>query len=298
MSERETRGIQLVGVDPSREDISFLGSVDIAGENLAGPADARVLVGRELARQLETEIGRRLVIITQGIDGRNREAGFRIAGTFDADGTGLEKMFVFTGIGALQKMVDARVVTEISVKVNQQLQQASTQETLSAQFADLDVRSWQELEPQAAAMFAYADSAIFIWFLIMMGALIFGLMNTLITAVMERIKEFGMLRAVGMRPGAVVLQVVIESTLIMLVGILVGVAAGLLIVLWLADGGIDLSRYAQGVELAGMRSVLMPKLLPKDLVMVAGLSLVFGMLAALYPARRAVKIKPLEALRR
>jgi ABC-type lipoprotein release transport system permease subunit len=107
-----------------------------------------------------------------------------------------------------------------------------------------------------------------------------------------------MLRAVGMRPGAVVVQVVIESTLIMLVGILVGIAVGLLIVVWLADGGIDLSRYAQGVELAGMRSVLMPKLLPRDLVMVGGLSLIFGMLAALYPARRAVKIKPLEALRR
>jgi ABC-type lipoprotein release transport system permease subunit len=298
MSERETRGIQLVGVDPAREDISFLGSVEIDGENLTDAADSRVLVGKELARQLETQIGRRLVIITQGMDGRNREAGFRIAGTYDADGTGLEKMFVFTGITALQEMVDARVVTEISVKVSEQPEEARTRAALTSDFADLEVRNWQELEPQAAAMFAYADSAIFIWFLVMMGALIFGLMNTLITAVMERIREFGMLRAVGMRPGAVVLQVVVESTLIMLIGIVVGLLLGWLVVLWLADGGIDLSQYAQGVELAGMRSVLMPRLLTQDLFLVGGLSLVFGVLAALYPARRAVKIKPLEALRR
>ena len=147
-------------------------------------------------------------------------------------------------------------------------------------------------------MFVYADSAIFIWFLIMMGALIFGLMNTLITAVMERVKEFGMLRAVGMRPRAVVAQVVLESVLIMALGIALGVGLGVLLVLWLADGGIDLSSYAEGVELAGMRSILMPRLLAGDVVLVVSLSIVFGVLAALYPARRAVKIKPLEALRR
>jgi len=298
MSERETRGIQFVGIDPSQEDISFLGSVAIDGEFLQDADDDRVLLGKELARQLETRVGRRLVIITQGIDGKNREAGFRISGTFDADGTGLEKMFVFTGKHTLQEMVDADVVTEISVKVSQQASEPVAKRELGSLFSNLDVLDWQELEPQAAAMFVYADSAIFIWFLVMMGALIFGLMNTLITAVMERIREFGMLRAVGMRPGAVVLQVVLESTLIMLAGIIVGLLLGWLLVLWLADGGIDLSQYAEGVELAGMRSVLMPRLLPQDLVLVAGLSLVFGVLAALYPARRAVKIKPLEALRR
>ena len=122
-------------------------------------------------------------------------------------------------------------------------------------------------------------------------------MNTLITAVMERVKEFGMLRAVGMRPGAVVVQVVLESALIMAVGIAAGTIIGWLLVTWLADGGINLSQYAEGVELAGMRSVLMPRLLISDLFLVASLSLIFGMLAALYPARRAVKIKPLEALR-
>lgn len=297
MSERETRGIQLVGIDPAMETISFLDRVALDGEMLGTPEDSRVVIGAELARQLETRVGRRLVIITQGMDGRNREAGFRIAGTFDADGTGLEKQFVFTGVSALQQMLDATVVTEVSIKVAREIDEPKVQQSLAATFSGLQVLNWQELEPMAAAMFVYADSAIFIWFLVMMGALIFGLMNTLITAVMERIKEFGMLRAVGMRPGAVVVQVVVESALIMAVGIAAGTLVGWLLVLWLADGGIDLSQYAAGVELAGMRSVLMPRLLPADLLLVSSLSMVFGVLAALYPARRAVKIKPLEALR-
>ena len=303
MSERETRGIQFVGVDPAQETISFLGDVAIDGEGLEDAADGRVLVGAELARQLETKVGRRLVLITQGLDGRNREAGFRIAGLYDAEGTGLEKQFVFTGVAALQNMVDADVVTEVSIKLIDEGQVKNQSETgaknaLASFFPGLEVMDWQELEPQAAAMFVYVDSAIFIWFLVIMGALIFGLVNTLITAVMERIREFGMLRAVGMKPGSVIIQVVLESTLIMVIGVAVGIMVGwLLATQWLGDG-INLAQWAEGIELAGIRSVLTPKLLVQDIVLVTVLSLVFGVLAAIYPAWRAVKIKPLEALRR
>ena len=298
MSERETRGVQFVGVDPARENISFLGDVDIDGEGLSDQNDGRVLIGVELARQLETEVGRRLVLITQGLDGRNREAGFRIAGLYDAEGTALEKQFVFTGVAALQKMVEAPVVTEVSIKLVNEQKEREVKSSLSGYFSALDVKDWQELEPQAAAMFVYVDSAILIWFMVIMGALIFGLVNTLITAVMERIREFGMLRAVGMKAGAVIMQVVLESTIIMLVGVAVGVILGwVLATAWLGDG-IDLSQWAQGVEMAGMRSVLTPHILLEDIILVTVLSLGFGVLAALYPAWRAVKIKPLEAIRR
>ena len=298
MSERETRGVQFVGVDPQRESISFLGSAAHRGEALQSAADRRVVIGESLAEQLDTDVGRRLVLITQGADGRDREAGFRIAGVYDADGENLERIFVFTGIERLQTLVDAEVVTEISVKlVGNGTGESSIKDSLAAFFDGLDVLDWQELEPQAATMFLFADAAMFIWFLIMMGALIFGLVNTLITAVMERIKELGMLRAVGMRPGAVVMQVVMESTLIMAVGVVLGLLVGWLFILWLGEG-IDLSRWAEGVEMAGMRSLLVPRLFLNDLVLVAGLSLFFGFVASLYPAWRAVKIKPLDALRR
>ncbi len=301
LSERETRGVQLVGVDPVQERISFLGNAAYTGEELTSTADARLLVGRALAEQLQTDVGRRLVIITQGADGLNREAGFRIAGLYDADGTALEKAFVFTGVTALQKLLDARVFTEVSIRLKQQAHGPasglSVRRKLADYFTGLDVLRWQELEPQAAAMFAFADSAIFIWFLIMMGALVFGLVNTLITSVMERVREFGMLRALGMRPAAVIVQVVLESTLVMALGVLVGVGLGCLLYLWVADG-IDLSAWSQGIELAGMRSLLVPRLLPGDLLLVMLLSLIFGVLASLYPAWRAVKTRPLEALRR
>ena len=164
-------------------------------------------------------------------------------------------------------------------------------------FTGLDVLDWRELEPQAAAMFVFADAAIFIWFFIMMGALTFGLVNTLVTSVMERVRELGMLRAIGMRPGSVIVQVVLESSVLMFIGVATGLLVGWLFILWLGEG-IDLSRFAEGMESFGMRTIWKPVPLVGDMVLVAGLSLLFGVLASLYPARRVVKIKPLEALRR
>ncbi len=297
MSERETRGVQLVGINPEQEHISFIGRASYDGVPLADSEDRHVVIGKELARQLETRVGRRLVIITQGEDGLNREGGFRISGVYDTDGTALEKMFVFTGVDNLRAMVGADVVTEVSVRLRTEQPELSVKLLLAEFFTGLDVMDWKELEPQAAAMFVFADSAVFIWFLIMMGALIFGLVNTLITAVMERVRELGMLRAVGMRRGAVVVQVVIESSIMMAIGVVVGLLFGWLFCTAIADG-LDLTAFAEGMELAGMRSLLIPRLYPSDMVMVAAMSLAFGVLASLYPAWRAVKIQPLEALRR
>lgn len=296
-SERETRGVQFVGVVPGSEDISFLGDVAINGEYLSGPADGRILIGQALARQLETGVGRRVVLITQGVDGGNRESGYRISGVYDAVGEGIEKVFVFTGLAAAQELLSVDAVTEVSVRMTEEVRGASVSDSLTSTFTGLDVRPWQNLEPQAAMMYEMADTMVAIWFLIVMGALIFGLVNTLVTAVMERVRELGMLRAVGMRRGAVIAQVVVESMITMSIGISIGVVLGLLGYLWLADG-IDLSAFAEGLEMTGVKPELVPRLWARDVLLVVGLSLVLGFVASIYPAQRAVKIQPLDAMRR
>ncbi len=297
MSERETRGVQIVGVDPSAEAISFIGDVPIEGDGLESTDDGRILIGRELAIQLETEVGRRIVVITQGIDGRNREKGYRIVGTYDAEGTALEKMYVFTGLSSLQGLLDSEDVTEVSIRLVDEPKRLTFKQLLVGFFSELAVMDWLELEPMAAAMFIFADSVIYIWFALMMSALTFGLINTLITSVMERVKELGMVRALGMPKRMVLIQVVVESTIIMAVGVVIGLIGGYLVFLTIEDG-INLGAFAEGMEMAGIASVLVPVLRWDDFILVAWLSLLLGILASLYPAWRAVKVQPLEAMRR
>ena len=297
MSERETRGVQLVGIDPATEDISFIGDMPVTGERLSGPEDGRLLLGKALAEQLETTAGRRIVLISQGADGKNREAGYRIAGLYDAEGEGLEKAFLFTGIANVQNLLDASVVTEVSVRLTEARHSGSFISRMIDAWTGLDVLTWQDLEPMAAAMHEFVDVAIAVWFLIIMGALAFGLINTLVTAVMERTRELGMLRAVGMRPTAVVAQVVVESMLIMALGVVIGLAAGILLYLAVADG-IDLSAFAAATEEFGLAALMLPKLEAGDVWLVVVLSAVIGLMASVYPAWRSVKLTPLEAMRR
>ena len=297
MSERETRGVQLVGVDPAREHISFLDDVVVDGEFLADPADRRILVGAGLAEQLETRVGRRLVLITQGADGRNREAGYRIAGIYRAQASALEKAFVFTGVDTLKDMLDTDTVTEVSVRLVDERHEPGILASMIETFVGLDVLSWRDLEPQAAMMTEFMDSAVFIYFLVIMGALVFGLVNTLVTAVMERVRELGMLRALGMRPRTVVAQVVTESSLMMAAGVAGGLLIAVAVYAPIADG-LDLSAFDDSLASFGVGPQFVPVMAAGDVILVAALSMALGLLASFYPARRAVKLKPLDALRR
>ncbi|MXX30631.1 MAG: FtsX-like permease family protein, partial [Gammaproteobacteria bacterium] len=121
--------------------------------------------------------------------------------------------------------------------------------------------------------------------------------NTLDKSVKERISDILMLPAVGMRPRSVLAQVVIESSVLMLIGVAVGIALGLAGIFAMGDG-LDLSLWSEGVESFGMRTLLRPVPLFDDVLLIALLSLGLGVVASLYPAWRAIKIKPLEALRR
>lgn len=299
MSERETRGVSLVGVEPSDEaDLSFLGEVAIDGEGLSSADDARIVIGAELARQLETRTGKRIVMMTQGADNTTREAGMRIAGVYDAEGTGLEKMFAFTGRAALQRLLEIEGVTEVSVRVDgDEDTEAKLLGEIEATLPGYDVAGWKTLQPAAAAMTEYADMGIWIWYSIMLLALAFGLMNTLISAVLERVRELGLLQALGMGGTSIVVQVVIESLLIVALGTVLGVVLGLGLVQWLADG-IDLSRWAQGVEFFNFRTVLVPDLLLSDVITICVLVMALGLVGSLYPAWRAVRLDPLDAMHR
>ena len=298
MSERETRGIEFIGIDPAQESISFVADWTVEGEQLEGPGDRRILVGRSLAEQLETAAGRRLVIVTQGADGRSREAGYRIAGLYQSEHSALEKFHVFTGIEAAQALLVSDTVTEVSVRLTDEKYQPTVLQSLIATFVGLNVFDWQTLQPMAATMMQLSDAMIYILFIIVMSALVFGLVNTVVTAVMERYREIGMLRALGMRAGAVLLQIVTESTLIMIMGVVIGTAAGGGLCLWLSDG-VDLSAFSEGLEAFGFSSnTLVPTIMPADLAFVVVASLVMGVVASFFPALRAVRLNPLEAMRR
>ena len=162
---------------------------------------------------------------------------------------------------------------------------------------DLTVSRWFEIDTYLGSMLRVMDGFMLIWVIVIFLALSFGLVNTLVMAVFERVREIGLMLALGMKPAYILGQIVLESMLLLAVGLLLGDLLAWATIVPL-EGGIDISIVAEGMEMMGASSVLQPQLNVADVVMSNVVVLVLGFLASLSPAWRASRYEPVEAIRK
>ena len=298
-SERDVLGVTLVGIDPQQENgLSFIADSVTEGEYLAGVDDQHVLVGRKLIERLETKSGRRIVLMSQDPDNNIAERGFRIGGVFDTDLQATETSYVFAGIETVRAMLGmGDGVSEISLLGPDYRNLDALAADVRAAAGEADTKTWLELDPYMATMLGVMDGVILIWFSIIFVALSFGLVNTLLMAVFERTREIGLLQALGMPPANILIMVLVESVIMLLIGLLAGNLLSWLTILPIQDG-IDISGVAAGLEWAGMSSTLSPAVKPSDVLLANAIVLVLGIAASLFPAWRASRKVPVEAITR
>jgi ABC-type antimicrobial peptide transport system permease subunit len=124
----------------------------------------------------------------------------------------------------------------------------------------------------------------------------FGIVNTTLMAVFERIREFGLFKALGMKPRWIIQEVIIESFFLLILGMIIGNALGFLSVLALSVHGIDLSALAAGTEYWGMSRIIYPSIIGQDVIMANLVVFFLGLVVSLYPAMKAARFTPVEAL--
>lgn len=297
-SERESRGVTLLGVDPAREiTIDAIGSVVADGRNIADVNDTGVVLGRKLAETLETEIGKRVVLMSQDPDNEIADRGYRVVGLFEANLEVYEESFVFTGKATLQKMlrIDDAVSEFAVLHGDYRDLELLTSEVRALAGGGVEVLPWQELAPYLGSMLGVMDGFVLVWMVVVFLALSFGLVNTLVMAVFERVREIGLMLALGMRPASILGQIIIESLLLLVAGLLLGNALAVASVVPLQDG-IDISAVAAGMEMFGASSVLYPELNTADVITADLVVLILGFFASLSPAWRASRYEPIEAI--
>ncbi len=297
-SERESRGVTLLGIDPAAEaTVSFVVNDIVEGRFLENAADSGVVVGKKLVEKLDTRLGKRIVLMSQDPDNEIADRGFRVVGIFDSDPDSHEETFVFAGKETIQKMlgVEDRVTEVFFLGDDVRNVEPLFQTVSELADPDLDVKRWYELDTYLGAMINMMDGFVLVWVIVIFLALSFGLVNTLVMAVFERIREIGLMLALGMRPSSIVGQVILESLLLLCIGLVLGNLFAWLAVISLKDG-IDVSGVAQGMEMMGASSMLYPVLDIKDVITANVVVLVLGFLASLSPAWRASRYQPVEAI--
>ena len=163
--------------------------------------------------------------------------------------------------------------------------------------APLSITTWQQRLPMLAAYLNLSGTFIYIWYGVVFIAMGFGIVNTTLMAIFERMREFGLIRALGITPFGIVRGVLLESLILLLMGLAVGNLLGIATVSLIAIHGIDLSALSAGTEMWGMPRIITPILKPMDILTANAVILTLGVAVSLYPATKAARITPVEALR-
>ena len=297
-SERESRGVTLLGIDPQREEsMSFVDYDAVDGRFLEGPGDDGLVIGRKLAETLETELGKRVVLMSQDPDNDIADRGFRVVGLFGADVESYEEQYVFAGKDTVQELlrVGDRVTSIVVLGDDYRNVEPVYDKVRALVDGGVEVSRWTELDTYLGTMLRVMDGFVLVWVIVIFLALSFGLVNTLVMAVFERVREIGLMLALGMKPASILAQIVIESMLMLVIGLGIGNLLAWATIKPL-ESGIDISVVAEGMAMMGAASVLYPQLRIEDVVLANTVVMILGFLASLSPAWRASRLQPIEAI--
>jgi len=273
---------------------------DSTGSWFAGSQRNPIVIGETLAHKLKVKINSKVVLTFQGADGTLTGGSFRVCGIFRLENNVFEEMNVYvpkTELAGLAVLTpeDAH---EIAIFMKDPDQMVAAENSLKAKFPGLDIMDWKALLPDVAMLNDVLMSMMILMMVIILLALGFGIVNTMLMVVLERVKELGMLMAVGMNKLRVFTMIILESVLLCMTGAFTGMAVSALIIAILGKKGIDLTAFAEkGMEAMGFSAVMYPSLTLEFYIVVGILVVITGVAASAYPAWKALKLNPADALR-
>ena len=299
-SGTKSAGTQFWGINPESElkYFDFANHID-EGNFLTKKSLNKVVLGKKLARSLAADVGTELVVFVQGADGSLGNELFYVTGILENVADNIDR-----GAAIILKddfdilFSTNNFIHEIALNSKGKFEAEEIQKLISAKVTGVAVETWKELMPTIAVMTEKMSVFMLtIFSLIFTIAASLGVMNTLIMSTYDRMKEFGIIRAIGATPWRIIRQVSLEAILLTFIASIIGMIVGLSIALYLQEYGIDISG---GGNLAIGGIVFDPiwkaSISIKTVFLPVVLMMLTSVIASIYPASIAARIKPVEAI--
>jgi len=294
-----TFGVKIVGIVPAQaKKVTDIHSLLIEGTYFVGKTRNPIIIGKKLADRLDLKLHSKIVLSFQGLDGSLNYAACRIVGIYKTDSAFFDQSNVFMKQSDLFRLLNSKpIIHEIAIKTESSRVMPKVYDALKAKYAHLAVQTWKELAPDVALTSVAMEGYTYMFLGLILFALLFGITNTMLMAVMERVRELGVLIAVGMKKEMVFGMILLETVLLSITGGVAGIAIGGLSIAYFSYTGIDLFTFVSAKE-TFVTSTLIYPFLPIDmyialLVMVVATAI----LSAVLPAWNAIHIQPSEAIR-
>ena len=292
-------GVSFRGVDVEQDATVSNVHEEVAEGRWLDPDDLKgVVLGRRLARILGVGVGDEIVVLTQGSDGAMAYDLYDVRGILRGIADATDRSGVFLNQSALRELLEVPAgVHQIIVRRPEEVDLAQAATRVSAFAPDLDVQTWRQLMPTLSSLLESSRSAMVMMSFIMYVAIGMLILNAMLMAVFERIRELGVLKALGVGPFEVLRLILLESGIQTALAMIAGTICAAPVVLYLRDTGLDLQSLA-GVSVMGIafdphwRAVITVDVFTSPIVMLA----IVVAIAVLYPAIKASAIRPVEAM--
>lgn len=297
-SPRKAAGVRIQGVDMENEAIvTGLNALVSQGTYFEGINRNPVLIGSKLAEELGTGIKSKVVLTFTDVNGNITAAAFRVSGIIESSSISLSEGSAYVRQDDLNRLLGlSEKVHEIAVLTAEQVDEQSIVTRYQEAYPDDLVETWKEIAPQLAFMQEMYGNMMYVLMSIILIALVFGIVNTMLMAVLERMKELGMLMAVGMTKTRVFMMILIETIYLGMIGSPIGLLIGWLTISHYRETGVDLTEYSKGLEAYGYDSILYPYVSDSVYLSVTIGVFVTAFVGAIYPALKAIRLRPVEAL--
>ncbi len=303
-SKDRTYGVGVIGVEPEGEaKVSTIKSMIRKGDYLAKGDTSQAIIGDLLARNLQVGLGDELTLLGQGRDGSVAAAVLTVKGIYSSGQTDFDRSVMMIPLGYFQDTFFMEGAVHEIVILGRELDQVPVlKDAVSQAIKDIKQRhplvtlDWNQIMPGLMQSIKMDLVSGLIIYFVLIVVVAFSILNTFLMAVLERTREFGVMMAVGVTPGRLTKVLLMESTAITLVGIITGMALGIAVTGYFQAYGINLSGQSDLLQQYGIPALLHPQLSWTTALAGPSAVLVITFIAALFPALRVRKLRPVEAL--
>ncbi len=292
-------GITINGISPLDEDsLTRLAAKLISGKYFGETGPNSLLAGAQLLKKLKLKAGKKAVLSFQDSSGNLVAAAFRITGVFKTVNSPYDAANVFVPLRTLDSLAGMPgTCNEIAVLLQHNNQVPAVQDSFRLAFPGTTVRNWKEISPETGLTVTVARQMVFILMGIILLALAFGIVNTMLMAILERTRETGMLLALGMSRLKIGSMILLETLLLVLASAPVGAALAWLAVDYTGRHGIRFSQFREVYASFGYADTVYPQLDPTQLLESFLMIIFTTLLAAVFPAWKALRTDPVTAVK-
>lgn len=299
-SSEGSAGILLLGIDPARESrVTSLNKKIRDGQTLQDQDKDGILMGRQLAENLGVGVGDKVVLMSQAFDGSIAASAFDVTGLLEAGAEEIDKNLAIITLKAAQEFFAMeKRVSEIAIKLRDLKGSDETAAVLRRSLGrDFEVLTWKEISPMTYQWLQFDQVFTSLILTVVLFIVAAGILNTVLMGVLERTKEFGIMLALGTKPDQIVLVIALESIILGIAGALAGTVLGVALVIFFNHVGIDLSSISQALNSFYIGSVIYPVLSTFSVIFYAVCVILISVAVSVFPARKASRLSPIEAIR-